>query len=110
MTEIPAIIQCNGLHKKGEIYKDIKTLIDKGGIRPLHVYGHPEIFTRIRRMLYNLATHYRNSNTVIGVQLGNEEGFSFLDQSDYNPITQELFEDGRQKPTRPVTNSLRRRP
>lgn len=83
--------------QKGEIYKDIKTLIDKGGIRPLHVYGHPEIFTRIRRMLYNLATHYRNSNTVIGVQLGNEEGFSFLDQSDYNPITQELFEEWKAK-------------
>lgn len=83
--------------QKGEVYKNIKTLMDKGGIRPLHVYGHPEIFTRIRRMLYNLAVHYRNSNTVIGVQLGNEEGFSFLDQSDYNPITQALFEEWKAK-------------
>lgn len=79
--------------RHGEVYKDIKTLIDKGGIRPLHVYGHPAIFTRIRRMLYNLAIHYRDSKTVIGVQLGNEEGFSFLDQSDNNPITAALFRE-----------------
>ena len=44
-------------------------------------------------MLYNLAVHYKNSDTVIGVQIGNEEGFSFLDDSDYNPITQELYKE-----------------
>lgn len=76
----------------GEIYRNVKTLVEKGGIRPLHVYGHPEVFYRIRRMLYNLAVHYRNSKTVIGVQLGNEEGFSFLDESDHNPVTQALYE------------------
>lgn len=83
--------------KNGEVLKTIKELNEKGGIRPLHVYGHPEIFYRIRRMLYQLATHYRNSSTVIGVQLGNEEGFSFLDESDYNPVTAELYKEWKHK-------------
>lgn len=78
--------------QNGMIYKNIKTLVENGGIRPLHVYGHKEIFYRVKRMLKNLASHYRNSDTVIGVQLGNEEGFSFLDESDYNPVTDSLYQ------------------
>ena len=83
--------------QNGIIYKDIKTLVDKGGIRPLHVYGHKAIFYRIKRMLRQLALHYKNSDTVIGVQLGNEEGFSFLDESDYNPVTKALYEEWKLK-------------
>lgn len=83
--------------KNDEVCKNVKTLLRKGGIRPLHIYGHPEIFYRIRRMLYNLAVHYRESKTVIGVQLGNEEGFSFLDESDYNPVTRKLYEEWKLK-------------
>lgn len=83
--------------QNGVVYKDIKTLVEKGGIRPLHVYGHKEIFYRIKRMLRELASHYRNSDTVIGVQLGNEEGFSFLDESDYNPVTAALYEEWKLK-------------
>lgn len=83
--------------RNGEIYRTISELTSKGGIRPLHVYGHPEIFYRIRRMLYQLAVHYRNDSSVIGVQLGNEEGFSFLDDSDYNPITAALYEEWKLK-------------
>ena len=83
--------------RNGEVYKTIKDVVSKGGIRPLHLYGHPEVFYRIRRMLYNLAVHYRDSETVIGVQLGNEEGFSFLDESDYNPITAGFYEDWKLK-------------
>lgn len=83
--------------KNGIVYKNIKALIDNDGIRPLHVYGHPEIFWRIKRMLYTLACHYRDSDTVIGVQLGNEEGFSFLDKSDFNPVTAALYEEWKLK-------------
>ena len=83
--------------KNNEVLKTIKDVVTKDGIRPLHVYGHPEVFYRIRRMLYNLATHYKESSTVIGVQIGNEEGFSFLDESDYNPITVSLYEDWKVK-------------
>lgn len=83
--------------QNGLVYKDIKTLVEKGGIRPLHLYGHKEVFYRIKRMLKKLAFHYRNSDTVIGVQLGNEEGFSFLDESDYNPITAALYEEWKLK-------------
>lgn len=79
--------------------RDLRTIEDvlKYGIRPLHVYGHKDIFFRVRRMLYNLGTHYRNDKTVIGVQVGNEEGFSFLDQSDFNPITAELYQQWKLK-------------
>ena len=83
--------------KDGEILKTVKAINEKGGIRPLHVYGHPEVFYRIRRMLYQLAVHYRDNATVIGVQLGNEEGFSFLDDSDFNPVTTALYEDWKLK-------------
>lgn len=83
--------------KNNEVLKTIKDVVSKGGIRPLHLYGHPEVFHRIRRMLYRLALQYRNSSTVIGVQLGNEEGFSFLDESDYNPITAVLYEEWKLK-------------
>lgn len=83
--------------KSGEILKTIKAINEKEGIRPLHVYGHPEVFYRIRRMLYRLAVHYRDNATIIGVQLGNEEGFSFLDESDFNPVTAALYEEWKLK-------------
>lgn len=82
--------------RQGNLYTTIKDVLDYG-IRPLHVYGHKEIFYRIRRMLYNLAVHYKEDDTVIQVQLGNEEGFSFLDESDYNPITAELYDEWKLK-------------
>ena len=82
--------------RNGVLYSNIRDILTYG-VRPLHVYGHKEVFYRIRRMLYNLAVHYKNDETVIGVQLGNEEGFSFLDESDFNPITAELFEEWKLK-------------
>ena len=78
------------------IYTNIQSVL-KHAVRPLHVYGHPEIFYRIRRMVYNLAVHYKQSETVIGVQLGNEEGFSFIDESDFNPVTEQLYEEWKLK-------------
>lgn len=94
--------------KDNEILKTIKDVVTKGGIRPLHVYGHPEIFYRIRRMLYNLAIHYKESTTVIGVQIGNEEGFSFLDESDYNPITAALYEEWQLKTNKTSYSQFKR--
>lgn len=83
--------------RNGRVLTNIKELLNNKGIRPLHVYGHKEIFYRIRRMLYNLAIHYRQNETVIGVQVGNEEGFSFLDESDFNPVTAELYAEWKLK-------------
>lgn len=82
--------------RNGQHYSNLKDIMTYG-IRPLHVYGHKEIFYRIRRMLYQLAVHYRHDPTVIGVQVGNEEGFSFLDESDFNPVTAELYKEWKQK-------------
>ena len=82
--------------RDGVLYSNIRDILTYG-VRPLHVYGHKEVFYRIRRMLYNLAVHYKDDGTVIGVQLGNEEGFSFLDESDFNPVTVELFEEWKLK-------------
>lgn len=82
--------------RNGKHYNNLKDVLTYG-IRPLHVYGHKEIFSRIRRMLYQLAVHYRYDPTVIGVQLGNEEGFSFLDESDFNPVTAELYKEWKLK-------------
>ena len=81
--------------RNGVLYSNIRDVLTYG-VRPLHVYGHKEIFYRIRRMLYNLAVHYKDDETVIGVQLGNEEGFSFLDES------------GNRKPTKRIMYSLKR--
>lgn len=82
--------------RNGNLYTKIEDILAYG-VRPLHVYGHKEIFYRIRRMLYNLAVHYKTDDTVIQVQLGNEEGFSFLDESDFNPVTAELYKEWKQK-------------
>lgn len=76
--------------RKGVRYNKIKDILDYG-VRPLHVYGHKEIFYRVRRMLYDLGIHYKNCPTVMGVQIGNEEGWSFLDNGDFNPVSAELF-------------------
>ena len=77
---------------RGVTYTNIKDVL-KHSVKAVHVYGHPEIFYRIRRMLYNLAVQYKKSETVIGVQIGNEEGFSFWDESDANPVTAKLYEE-----------------
>ena len=61
-------------------------------------------------MLYNLAVHYKDDGTVIGVQLGNEEGFSFLDESDFNPVTVELFEEWKLKTNKTDYAQFKRRP
>lgn len=82
--------------RKDFIYTNIQSVL-KHAVRPLHVYGHPEIFYRIRRMVYNLAVHYKKSETVIGVQLGNEEGFSFIEESDFNPVTKQLYDEWKLK-------------
>jgi hypothetical protein len=60
--------------------------------KQFHAYGHPEIFTRTINMIQTLAEHYKNSGTVIGVQIGNEEGFNFRGPSDYNPYTLKLYD------------------
>lgn len=91
-----------------KIYKNVKSLVENGGIRPLHVYGHPEIFVRIKRLMRKIAQHYRYSDTVIGVQLGNEEGFSFLDESDFNPITKQLYEIWKTKTNKTDYNQFKK--
>ncbi|MGQ8336194.1 hypothetical protein ACUNWD_06550 [Sunxiuqinia sp. A32] len=82
--------------RDGVTYTTIEGVM-KNAIKPLHAFGHPEIFYRIRRMLYNLAVQYKKSETVIGVQVGNEECFSYWDESDLNPETAKLFEEWKLK-------------
>lgn len=51
-------------------------------------------------MIRTLAEHYKNSDDVIGVQIGNEEGFNFCGNSDYNPYTLKLYDQWSQEPER----------
>ena len=78
--------------KNGVIIKDIPTQKQKF-TEILPCYGNPIVYNRITRMLGQLGAHYKNSGSVIGVQLGNEEGISYQgSDADFNPYTLASFE------------------
>ena len=78
--------------KEGVIIKDIPTQKQKfGEIVPC--FGNPNVYKRVVRMLGQLGAQYKSSGSVIGVQLGNEEGISFEgSDADFNPYTLASFE------------------
>jgi hypothetical protein len=91
---------------KGQVYRTIaENLKVHGEIFP--AYSHPKVFPLVLRMLRTFGAHYKDSDTVIGIQLGNEEGFSAPDwrerpatenwQADANPVIQGLYEDWKLK-------------
>ena len=56
-------------------------------------YSNPKVYEKIVRMLGKLADHYKNSEDVIGVQIGNEEHISYQgEDADFNPYTLADFE------------------
>lgn len=83
----------------------LATLPGRWEINP--AYGHPELFPKILRMLTRLGEHYRNSPTVLGVQIDNEAGFGYYTprgtagpqklESDFNPVTAQIFEEWKLK-------------
>ena len=78
---------------EGNIIKDIPSQRAKKYSEIMPCYSHPVVYSKIIRMLDKLAARYANSETVIGVQIGNEEHFSYQgDDADYNPYTLALFE------------------
>ncbi len=79
-------------NKNGVIVKDIAAQKQQfSEIMPC--YGNPLVYNRIIRMLGKLGEHYKNSESVIGVQIGNEEGISFQgSDADFNPHTLTAFE------------------
>ena len=78
--------------KNGNIIKDIPTQKQKF-TEIVPCYGNPVVYSRITQMLGRLAAHYRNSGSVIGVQIGNEEGISYQGvDADFNPYTLAAFE------------------
>lgn len=91
----------------GNVYDSIDKLL--GLDRPSEVfpvYGHPKVFPRVLRMVRTLARHYRDSSTVIGVQMGNEEGFNLYSghgedvatiwETDFNPFALEWYASWKQ--------------
>jgi hypothetical protein len=87
---------------KGNLYRNIQEIVKaRGEVFP--AYEHPKVFPLVIRMLHTFARHYKDSDTVVGVQLGNEEGFMTVDWrgrpgteqwlTDANPATLGLFED-----------------
>ena len=79
--------------KNGDIIKDIATQRQKKYSEIMPCYGNPIVYNRIIRMLGQLGAHYKNSESVIGVQIGNEEHFSYQGKdADFNPYTLTLFE------------------
>jgi Beta-galactosidase len=78
--------------KNGVIIKDIPTQRQKfSEIVPC--YSNPIVYNRIIGMLGQLGAHYKNSASVIGVQIGNEEGISYMgSDADLNPYTIATFE------------------
>jgi hypothetical protein len=91
---------------KGQVYRNIQEIIQiRSEVFPS--YSHPKVFPLVLRMLRTLGAHYKDSDTVIALQLGNEEGFATVDwrgrpatenwQSDASPVVQGLFEDWKLK-------------
>jgi Beta-galactosidase len=78
--------------KNGVIIKDIPTQRQKF-TEIVPCYANPKIYNRIIEMLGELGAHYKNSPSVIGTQIGNEEGFSYQGtDADLNPYTLASFE------------------
>jgi hypothetical protein len=83
----------------------LKTLPGRWEIFP--AYGSPQVLPKINRMLTKLGERYRDSDTVIGIQIDNESGFGFYTprgttgpqklQSDFNPVTAQIFEEWKLK-------------
>jgi len=69
----------------------------KNKVRIFPEYAHPEVFSRIRDMVNAIGKHYRNSPDVLGVQIGNEEGFHESGEGDFNPAANALFEKWKKK-------------
>jgi len=79
--------------RNGEIVKDIPSQRDRHYSEIMPCYSNPAVYSRIIRMLGQLAAHYRDSESVIGVQIGNEEHFSYQgEDSDLNPYTLAAFD------------------
>ena len=82
----------------GDISKDIPTQRAKKDSEIMPCYSNPKVYSRIIRMLGQLAARYSSSETVIGIQIGNEEHFSYQGKdSDYNPYTLSLFDRWKQQ-------------
>ena len=84
--------------KEGNIIKDIPAQREKRYSEIMPCYSHPVVYAKIIRMLGKLAARYTNSETVIGIQVGNEEHFSYQgEDSDFNPYTLTLFDKWKQQ-------------
>lgn len=79
--------------RNDDIVKDIPSHRERGYSEIMPCYSNPAVYSRIVRMLGRLADHYKDSNSVIGVQIGNEEHFSYQgEDSDLNPYTLAAFD------------------
>jgi hypothetical protein len=79
--------------KEGNIIKDIPSQKQKKYSEIMPCYANPIVYNRITRMLGRLAAHYKNSSSIIGVQLGNEEHISYQgEDADFNPYTLSSFD------------------
>ena len=79
--------------KEGNVIKDIPAQREKKYSEIMPCYSHPVVYQKIIRMLDKLAARYAKSETVIGIQIGNEEHFSYQgEDADYNPYTLDMFE------------------
>lgn len=62
-------------------------------------YWHPVIHDQLQTAMTNIATHYADSSTVIGYQIGNEEGPTgpYNDNGDKNPYYEAMFQLWKEK-------------
>ena len=79
--------------RQGAIIKDIPAQRERNYSEIMPCYSNPIVYGRIIRMLGQLAAHYRDSESVIGVQIGNEEHVSYQgEDADFNPYTLASFD------------------
>ena len=78
-------------NRRGELLNSAEAHL-KAKARIFPEFSHPEVFSRINDLVAAVGRYYRNSPDVLGLQIGNEEGFNFAGEGNFNPAAIALFE------------------
>lgn len=88
--------------ENGKVFKTIEELrAQTPRVEIYPCYSNPAVFSRIIRVIRQFARYYRHSDTVVGLQIGNEEGYTYCEEkktwdSDFNPYTLKFYDEWKQ--------------
>ncbi len=95
--EIRPIIQCNGQNETEKYIKILRVCSKMAEFVRCTFTGIPKYFTVFVACYINWRYIIATIQQYWAFSWGNEEGFSFLDESDFNPVTSALYEEWKLK-------------